>query len=176
MENRTEPQITPEEPEITLRCNRCERPITPSEAVLTPTGYRCKDCVNQQQKVFDTSKPQDLLWGFLVSVILSLIGSVVGTFVGFYIFLLAPAAGVVVAEAVRLVTRKRRSTKLFKLVRIAVVLGALPLLLIGILNAIVTLGEGTFSLYSVLPFGYQMIYVLMAAPSAYYRLSGRRRP
>ncbi len=56
------------------------------------------------------------------------------------------AAGVAVAEVVRLIVRKRRSMKLFKLVRIAVVVGALPLFLIGLLNAIVTLGEGTFTL------------------------------
>jgi len=175
MENPTEPQITPEEPEITLRCNKCDRPITPAEAILTPTGYRCKDCVNQQQKVFDTSKPLDYVWAFIVSVIISFLGSLLGFFIGFYIFLLAPAVGVAVAEVVRLIVRKRRSTKLFKLVRIAVVLGALPLFLIGLLNAIVPLGEGTFSLYSVLPFAYQVLYIILAAPSAYYRLSGRRR-
>ncbi len=118
----------------------------------------------------------DYVWAFIAAVVISFIGSLLGFFIGFYIFLLAPAAGVAVAEVVRLIVRKRRSTKLFKLVRIAVVVGALPLFLIGLLNAIVTLGEGTFTLYSVLPFAYQMLYIILAAPSAYYRLSGRRRP
>lgn len=176
MEKPTEPQTTsPDEPEITLRCNKCDRPITPSEAVLTPTGYRCKDCVNQQQKVFDTSKPLDYVWAFLASVIVSFIGSLLGSFIGFYIFLLAPAAGVAVAEVVRFLTHKRRSLKLFRLVAVGVVLGGLPLALVGLLNLFMELSAGGFTLYSLLPLGYQVLYLVLATPSAYYRLSGRRR-
>jgi ABC-type antimicrobial peptide transport system permease subunit len=123
-----------------------------------------------------SSKPLDYVWAFLAAVILSFLGSLLGSFIGFYIFLLAPAAGVAVAEVVRLLTRKRRSTKLFKLVRVAVVLGSLPLALVGLLNFSLDLIDQTFTLYSVLPFVYQMLYMILAAPSAYYRLSGRRRP
>ena len=39
--------------ETTLRCNRCEKPICAKCAVLTPTGYRCKECIKEQQKIFD---------------------------------------------------------------------------------------------------------------------------
>lgn len=176
MENSTEPQVAPEEPEITLRCNKCDRPITPSEAVLTPTGYRCKDCVRQQQKVFDTSKPLDYVWAFLASVIVAFLGSLLGSFIGFYIFLLAPAVGVAVAEVVRFLTHKRRSLKLFRLVAVGVILGGLPLSVIGLLNLSMSLAANGFNLYSVLPLAYQVLYLVLAVPSAYYRLSGRRRP
>ena len=176
MDNLTEPQANPTEPEVTLRCNRCNRPITPSEAVLTPTGYRCKDCVRQQQKVFDTSKPLDYVWAFLAAVIVSFLGSLVGSFTGFFIFLVAPAAGVAVAEVVRFLTHKRRSLKLFRLVAIGAVLGGLPLIVVSLINLLMSLSAGVFSLYSVLPLAYQVLYLVLAVPSAYYRLSGRRRP
>ena len=97
MDNQTELQTSSEEPEITLRCNKCNRPITPAEAVLTPTGYRCKDCVRNQQRVFDTSKPLDYVWAFLAAAIISFLGSLVGSFLGFYVFLLAPAGQPVIS-------------------------------------------------------------------------------
>lgn len=176
MDNHTEPQTPSEEPEITLRCNKCNRPITPAEAVLTPTGYRCKDCVRNQQKVFDTSKPLDYVWAFLAAAIVSFLGSLLGSYLGFYTFLLAPAAGVAVAEVVRFITKKRRSLKLFRLVALAMILGGLPLIAINLLNLLMSLSAGAFSFYSLLPLGYQVLYLVLAVPSAYYRLSGRRRP
>jgi hypothetical protein len=175
MTNQTDPQTVSEQPEITLRCNKCNKPITPAEAVLTPTGYRCKDCVRQQQKVFDTSKPLDYIWAFLVAAVLSFLGSLLGSFIGFYVFLLAPAAGVVVAEVVRFITGKRRSLKLFRLVTIAMILGGLPLIVINVLNLVFSLSQGAFGFYTLLPLGYQVLYLVLAVPSGYYRLSGRRR-
>lgn len=84
--------------EITLRCSRCGKPITPSEAIQTPTGYRCSDCVRQQQKIFDTSRPQDYVLGFIIAVLLSLLGSWLTSLIGFFTVLLAPAAGVGIAD------------------------------------------------------------------------------
>ena len=163
------------EEEITLRCNRCNKPITPSEAVQTPTGYRCQDCVRQQQKVFDTSRPQDYILGFIIAGLLSLLGSWLTTLIGFFTFLLAPAAGVGIAEAVRFITRKRRSKRLFRLVSLGIILGGLPIGLLTLFNLILRLSAGVFSLFSLLPLGYQVLYLVLAAPSAYYRLSGNRR-
>ena len=113
--------------EIILRCSRCGKPITPSEAIQTPTGYRCSDCVRQQQKIFDTSRPQDYVLGFIIAVLLSLLGSWLTSLIGFFTVLLAPAAGVGIAEAVRLVTKKRRSKRLFRLIRLGIILGGLPI-------------------------------------------------
>jgi len=176
MDNQTELQTSSEEPEITLRCNKCNRPITPAEAVLTPTGYRCKDCVRNQQRVFDTSKPLDYVWAFLAAAIISFVGSLVGSFLGFYVFLLAPAVGVAVAEVVRLITRKRRSSKLFNVVTAAMIVGAAPLFVINIVDLSLSMTYDVFSLFNLLPLGYQVLYLVLAVPSAYYRLSGRRRP
>ena len=164
-----------EEQEITLRCSKCGKPITPEEAVLTPTGYRCRDCVRQQQKIFTTSKPLDNVWGFLIAFIISLVGSFLTSLIGFFTFLLAPAAGVAVAEVVRAVTKKRRGKLLFRLVAIGVVLGGLPFILVTLISLVARLSLGSFSLFSLLPLGYQVLYLVLAVPSAYYRLSGSRR-
>jgi DNA-directed RNA polymerase subunit RPC12/RpoP len=164
-----------QEKEITLRCSRCGRPITPAEAIQTPTGYRCTDCVRRQQKVFDTSQPLDYILGFSAAALLGLLGSWLTTFIGFFTLLLAPAAGVGIAEAVRLVTKKRRSKKLFRLVSIGIILGGLPLIVIHLINLLLRLSVGAFNLFSLLPLGYQVLYLVLAVPSAYYRLSGSRR-
>ena len=161
--------------EITLRCNKCGKPITPEEAIQTPTGYRCSDCVRKQQKVFDTSHPLDVVWGFLIAVVLSFLGSFIASFINFFTVLLAPAAGVAIAEAVRAVTKKRRSKRLFRVVAVAVIIGGLPLILINLYTLIIRLSAGSFNLFSLLPLAYQVLYLVLAVPSAYYRLSGSRR-
>lgn len=163
------------EEEITLRCNRCGKPITPAEAIQTPTGYRCSECVRRQQKAFDTSQPLDYILGFIIAVLLGMLGSWLTTLIGFFTFLLAPAAGVGIAEAVRLVTKKRRSKRLFQLVTLGIILGGLPLIVITFIGLVLRLGAGSFNLFSLLPLGYQLLYLVLAVPSAYYRLSGNRR-
>jgi DNA-directed RNA polymerase subunit RPC12/RpoP len=171
--NQDNQQFDPQE--ITLRCNRCGKPITPEEAVQTPTGYRCRDCVRKQQKVFDTSEPLDVVWGFFIAGVLSLIGSFIASLIGFFTVLLAPAAGVAIAEAVRAVTRKRRSKRLFQVVVVAAIIGGLPLILINLYTLIIRLSAGAFNLFSLLPLAYQVLYLVVAVPSAFYRLSGSRR-
>jgi DNA-directed RNA polymerase subunit RPC12/RpoP len=175
MTDQTSSQINPDEQTITLRCSRCNKPITPEEAVQTPTGYRCRECVRQQQKVFDTSKPLDSLWGFLIAATLSFAGSYLTSVIGFFTFLLAPAAGVAVAEVVRAATGKRRSKRLFRLVSAGMILGGAPLILVNLFNLVLRLNAGAFSLFGLLPLGYQVLYLVLAVPSAYYRLSGSRR-
>ncbi len=170
------PTLNPsDDQEITLRCNKCGKPITPAEAILTPTGYRCQDCVRKQQKVFDTSHPLDYVWGFLIAVVISGVGSYLTSLIGFFTFLLAPAAGVAVAEVVRLVTQKRRSKRLFRLVNAGMIVGGIPMILFSLLNLLIPLSAGAFNFYALLPLGYQVLYLVLAVPSGYYRLSGLRR-
>jgi nitrate reductase NapE component len=153
--------------ETTLRCNRCEKPICPSCAVLTPTGYRCKECVHGQKKKFDTAEWNDYVFGFIVAGLLSLIGSLLISLVGgigfigwFLVVISAPTAGAIIAEAVRRVTHRHRARSLFLTIIIAVVLGALPMVLIHVLS---------LNLFGIL---FQGIYLVLVAPAVYYRLSG----
>ena len=153
--------------ETSLRCNNCERPICASCAVRTPTGYRCKECVRERQKTFDTSEWYDYILGFIVAgalsavatFLVSLIGGI-GFFGWIIIFAGAPTAAVIIAEGVRLVTRRRRSRSLFITIAAGVVLGALPVILYQAL---------TLNLFGIL---FQVIYLVIAVPLIYTRLSG----
>jgi MFS family permease len=155
--------------ETGLRCNNCNRPICAECAVRTPTGYRCRECVKMQQKVFDTALGRDYVLGFIVAAALSLGAAFLVTIVisiGFGIlgwFLLlagAPTAGVIIAEAVRKTTGKRRSRPLFLTVGAGVIVGALPIILGALANG---------SLYPIL---FQAIYLVIVVPTVYARLSG----
>ncbi len=154
--------------ETTLRCNRCEKPICPKCAVRTPTGYRCKECVRGQQKIFETAQWYDYLFGFIAAGMLSTIASVLvalasgvaGLFAWFLIAAAAPSAGMIIAEALRLVTRRHRARTLFVTLIAAVILGALPVAVYKIV---------ILDIFGLL---FQAIYLVVAVPITYYRLSG----
>ncbi len=153
--------------ETSLRCNNCDRPICAQCAVRTPTGYRCRECVKGQQKVFDTSEWYDYVLGFVVSAVLSGVAAFLASlvsFAGIFGFFLiaagATTAGVIISEGVRVVTRKRRSRALFITIAIGVVVGALPVILVQFLVA------GLFGIV------FQIIYLVIAVPTVYARLSG----
>jgi small-conductance mechanosensitive channel len=153
--------------ETSLRCNNCNRPICAACAVRTPTGYRCRECVKGQQKVFNTSEWYDYISGFIVAALLSAVAAFLVTLIGgigffgwFLIAAGAPTAAVVIAEGVRMATRRRRSRTLFVTVAAGVVLGALPVILFQVLS---------MNLFGIV---FQVIYLLIAVPVVYSRLSG----
>jgi hypothetical protein len=153
--------------ETSLRCKRCDKYICTLCAVSTPTGYICKDCMRERQKVFDTAVWQDFVFGFAIAGLLSGLASFLVTLIGgfgffgwFLIFLGSSAAGGLIAEAVRAVTRRRRSRALFLTVVAGVVFGALPMLLLQLLSG---------NIFGLL---FQVIYLVIAAPMIYARLSG----
>jgi hypothetical protein len=154
--------------ETSLRCNRCERPICAQCAVRTPTGYRCKQCVREQQKIFDTAEWYDYLIGFGVTAGLSLLTSiilvVISGFLGFFMWLvsfaIAGSAGVIIANLAQSTLRKRRSRRLFWVVAAGVVVGALPVILFLLL---------TGNLFSIV---WQGLYLFVATPTVYARISG----
>lgn len=154
--------------ETGLRCNRCERPICVQCAVRTPTGYRCKECVREQQKIFNTAEWYDYLIGFGTTAVLSLLASVIlfviSGFIGFFMwfvsFAIAGAAGVFIANITQSALRKRRSKQLFWLVAAGVVAGAIPVILF-------LLFTGNF--FSII---WQGIYLFTATPTVYARISG----
>ena len=154
--------------ETALRCNNCNRPICAACAIHTPTGYRCRECVKGQQQAFNTSEWYDYILGFIVAMLLSAVAAFLVTFVGgigffgwFLIAAGAPTAAVVIAEGVRTVTGKRRSRTLFITVAAGVIVGALPIILFQLVLA--------QNLFGVL---FQVIYLVIAVPVVYSRLSG----
>jgi len=154
--------------ETSLRCNNCDKPICPKCAVLTPTGYRCKECVRNQQKIFDTAQWFDYPLAIVLGGVLAFLGSQVVSYVGFFTIFLAPIAGLIIAEAVRFIIRRRRSRNLFLATAIAVAVGSLPPLFTLILSSL--LGLGGF--YALLPLLWQGLYTFTVTSTVYYRLKG----
>jgi hypothetical protein len=153
--------------ETSLRCNKCGKPICAKCAIRTPTGYRCKECVRDQLRIFNTALWYDYLLGGLTAGILGFLASLLATlvyrlsFIGWILIVIgAPTAGMIIAEGVRLVTRKHRSRPLFIAIAAAVVLGALPVILLQLFT-------GNF--FSLI---FQGIYLFIATPIVYTRLSG----
>ena len=106
-----------------LRCNKCGKPICQECAVQTPTGYRCKDCIKEQQKVFDTAETKDYLISAVIAGVLGFIGAMISRMIPFlpvYLsgLVLGTLFGKLICMAVRKAVNKRRSNKLTLLVMI----------------------------------------------------------
>ncbi len=158
--------------ETTLRCSRCNKPICAKCAVLTPTGYKCKECVRGQQKAFETAEMIDYPVAFVVAMVLSFVGSLSG-FLGFFVIFIAPIAGGIIAEAVRLLTRKHRSKNLFLLTAAAVAIGSLPRLLIYLAEMMFSFaGARTSGIGLFLPLIWQAVFTFLATSTVYARLAG----
>lgn len=127
--------------ETSLRCNNCERPICVQCAVLTPTGYRCKECIRSQQRKFETAEWYDYIVAFFAGSLIAFFGSLLVQFLiglSWFLFLIiyitvGAFVGVVIAEMIRYLTRRRRSRRLFQFAAASVVVGFLPLLVINLM-------------------------------------------
>jgi tetratricopeptide (TPR) repeat protein len=130
--------------ETVLRCNRCSKPICTRCAVQTPVGYRCKECVGQQQAVYFTGGTVDYVIGAVIGLVLGGVASYLMTLLGawFIALILGPAIGIGIAEAVRLAVRRRRSRYLWLVVSGAILVSAVPVLLVALssLWSLVALG------------------------------------
>lgn len=164
----------------TLRCNRCERPICTEDAVRTPTGYRCRNCIRDQQKIFDTALWYDYLTAFFSAAIGSAVASglvllISGFFFGLGVLLLAPAAGAVIGNLVLRFIGHRRSRALFLTAGAGMIAGALPALLLISLPALLgVLSLGFRGMGGLLPAVWEVVYLFMAVPAAYTQVSGIR--
>lgn len=164
------------ERETLLRCNRCNQPICSSCAVRTPTGYRCKDCINGQQKIFDTARTGDIILGVVIALILGFVGGYASA-MGFLTLFLAPIVGVIIAETVRWAVKKRRSRLLAQVTTAAAALGSLPHVIITIVSILmVSQMGGSFAVSLLLPLLWKGAFTFLVASTVYYRLQGIRIP
>jgi uncharacterized membrane protein len=123
--------------------------------------------VKGHQQVFNTAEWYDYVIGFVTAGFLSGIASFLVTLIGgigFFGWILviigAPTAAGLIAEALRLVLRKRRARKLFITVAVGFVVGALPAILFELF---------IFDIFGIV---FQVIYLVIATPVVYTRLSG----
>jgi hypothetical protein len=171
--------VHPNRPTV-LRCNRCERPICNEDAVRTPTGYRCRNCIRDQQKVFDTAQWRDYVAAFIIAAVGSALASglvllISGFFFGLGVLLLAPAAGALIGNLVLSATGRRRSRALFATASAGVIAGALPALLVVSLPALLAILAGGFGGFmGILPAIWEVVYLFLAVPAAYTQISGLR--
>jgi hypothetical protein len=154
------------ERETGLRCKNCNEPICASCAKRTPTGYICPECQRDQGRKFDTATMLDYFVGFTIAAVMSLIGSFIATFIGWFIFFIAPAVGIAIAEVVRAAVGRRRSKLLFQVVTAGVAVGGLA----SSLGALMAVFFGSFG--ALLGLLWPAIYIVLAASSTYVRLSG----
>ena len=129
------------------------------------------------QKIYNTATSIDYVLAFVTAVVLSYIGSLITGFLGFFILLLAPLVGIVIAEAVRYVIRKRRSPGLYLTAAIATALGSLPGLVLPVLTLIIGFSSPdpvSFLGGAGLSIIFKVIYTILVTSSMYYRLTGSR--
>jgi MFS family permease len=168
--------------ETGLRCKICERPICASCAVRTPTGYSCKECVRSHQKKFDTAVWYDYIVGFIMAAILSAVAAFIvtlisGFFFGLIVLAVAPAAGTIIARILLAVLQRRRSRALFITISAGVVVGAIPAIISQLTSIILFMnfyGAEGFSIWSLLPVIWIIIYLFITVPVVYTQFSGIR--
>jgi hypothetical protein len=140
--------------ETGLRCNRCGKPICPKCARRTPVGFRCPDCIREQENKYYSGGNFDYLIAAIIAFPLALIATALFTFIlngfGFFMlliaFFVAPAAGGLIAEAVRWGVGRRRSRYLRHVVVGCIILATVPFLLrlLWVGNLYGLIGPGMF--------------------------------
>lgn len=159
-----------------LRCNKCGKPVCAKCVVRTPVGYRCKECLRVQQQVFETALWYDYVIAGGLAALLAGLAGFFAVFAQFFVILLAPVAGGVIAEIVRVAVRRRRGRYLTLVTTGAFVLGCAPLIvlpLLGVLLAVLTGSAGGGLLLSAL-WGvlWPLVFCVLGASTVYARLRG----
>ncbi len=145
-----------------LRCYNCARPICISCAKRTPVGYLCPICVREMEEPFFSATMLDYALAMIVSMILGALGAFLSSMLGFFVIFLAAGGGALIGRIAFRVARRHRGRYLPQLVATSVVIGALVVLLPGVLLPLLT--GGGVNLFSLLWPG----VFLFIAPSAAY--------
>jgi hypothetical protein len=155
-----------------LRCNKCGRYICIKDARRTPVGYRCKDCVRGQQDVFFTATQLDYVLTGVITFPLAFIAAQIVPRLGFITIFAGPLVGIVISEAIRLATRKRRGRYTWIVALACLILATMfPLwpmidrVLGGALAVVPDLSGG-----ELLSLGFAGIYLVLAAGTLASRL------
>jgi MFS family permease len=161
-----------------LRCNKCGKPICTRCAVLTPVGYRCRECVRGQQQVFETVLWYDYVVAAVIAAPLAGLAGFLLVNLGFFVILLAPVAGGVIAEVVRWAVRRRRGRYLGLAAAAGFVVGCLPIVAAPLFFTLMSvfLGErgGATGVVTRGLFGslWPLVYAFIGASTVYARLRG----
>jgi hypothetical protein len=158
-----------------LRCNKCGKPVCSRCIVRTPVGYRCKDCLRMQQQVFETALWYDYVIAGVIAAPLAGLACFFASFAQFFVILLAPVAGGVIAEIVRAAVRRRRGRYLTLVTAGAFVVGCAPLIALPLLGGLLAAftGQGGGFLLGVLWSAlWPLVFCVLGAGTVYARLRG----
>lgn len=160
--------------ETYLRCNKCGKPVCLKCVQRTPVGYRCNECLGMQRAGYYTATPVDNVIAFVIALFLGGIAAVVMSFVNLGLFsiiiaiFVGPIAGGIVSEAIRRVISKRRGRYLALVAVVALVLGALVVMLAPVTPFLLR-GQIRVLAGAVLNIGF-WIFLVVAASTLYARL------
>jgi hypothetical protein len=157
-----------------LRCNRCGKAICSKCAVRTPVGYRCRECVREQQQVFETASTIDYPIAFVISAGAGFAATWLLTFLGIFGLFIAPAVGVGVAEVVRRAVRGHRARHLPTAAAAGAVVGALPFVARGVIQFVLSLSGLQAVWWGALGLLWPALYSFLIVSSLYWRLRGIR--
>ena len=114
--------------ETSLRCNRCDKPICSQCAGHTPVGYRCRECLRGQRKAFDTARQIDYPLAAVIAAITAGVAMYLLRFLGWWGLFIAPVVGGGLADIIRRVVGRRRSSSLPTVAVVGGAIGTLPAL------------------------------------------------
>lgn len=157
--------------ETLLRCNRCGRPMCLKCVQRTPVGYRCKECLGEQRAGYYTATPLDHALAAILALVLGAVAAFILSLLG-YFWLIAifagPFAGGIISETIRRVTGKRRGRYLGVTACVALVLGALGILVLPALPFVLAGAPGVLSRV-VLNIGF-WIFLILTVTTTFARL------
>ncbi len=121
--------------ETALRCYQCGTPICVKCARRTPVGYICPDCQRGRKQRFEQARGTDHVIAGIVSLILGGIAGILPLLGSWWFLLfLSPLAGTVIAEIVWRSVGRRYGQRLWWIVGAGILIGALPVLGLGLLQ------------------------------------------
>jgi len=132
-----------------LRCAKCNRPLDVKDARLTPTGYVCPYYIKARVSTFYTAGPQHYVVAVVIAIVLGigvglalqLVGQV--SFFGLILILfVGPAAGGLVAEAIRRANGRQRGQYIWLAAAIGLAIGATPFTVLPALLALLVGSPG----------------------------------
>jgi hypothetical protein len=109
----------------------------------------------------------DIVIGFVIAAVLSYLGGLLASRLGFFTLLIAPGVGSLIANAVRVAVKRRRSKLLNSAILAGALIGGIPLMIPEIL----LLFRGESNWLSLI---LKIVYIALAASAAYAQTKGIR--
>jgi len=153
--------------ETLVTCGKCGKPICPRCLVDTPVGQRCRECGLQKSPIYQVPLPL-MLGGIVAGIVGGVMGGMMGAGLQFFVLFLAPVIGGFVGEVVSRAIKRKHSPAIALVTAIAIGLGALA----GPLRqtfAHFQASDPDF-LRHLFNNPWTWFFIILAAPSAYWRL------